>query len=107
MPEQYDPNVHHWRSVRLAGYDYSQEGWYFVTICTQERRYMFGAIVGNLVQVNDAGLMIESWWKKLASKFPIVQIDGYIVMPTHFHGIVNVGAAPCGRPDISISCPDF
>jgi len=83
--------------MRLEGY-YSQEGWYFITICTQDRRCMFGEIIGNRVQLNDAGLMVESWWRKLAGKFPIVQTDEYVVMPNHFHGIINVGAAPCGRP---------
>jgi len=100
MSEKYSPNVHHRRSMRLEGYDYSQEGRYFITICTQGRRCMFGEIIGDRVQLNDAGLVIESWWRKLADKFPIVQTDEYVVMPNHFHGIVNVGAAPCGRPDI-------
>lgn len=100
MPEKYDPNVHHRCSMRLAGYDYSQKGWYFVTICTQDRRCMFGVIAGSRMDLNDAGLMIESWWKKLTGKFPIVRTDGYIVMPNHFHGIINVGAAPCGRPNV-------
>ncbi len=86
--------------MRLDGYDYSQEGWYFITICTQDRRCVFGQIIGDRMQLNDAGVMIESWWKKLAGKFPIVQTDEYVVMPNHFHGIINVGAAPCGRPSI-------
>ena len=98
MSEKYSPNVHHRRSMRLEGYDYSQEGWYFITICTQDRRCMFGEMVGCRVQLNDAGLMIESWWMIMTGKFPVVQTDEYVVMPNHFHGIVNVGAAPCGRP---------
>ena len=84
--------------MRIVGYDYSQEGWYFITICTQDRRCIFGEIIGNRVQLNEAGLMVESWWSKLAGKFPIVQTEEYVVMPNHFHGIINVGAAPCGRP---------
>ena len=100
MSEKYDPNVHHRRSMRLDGYDYSQEGWYFITICTQDRRCMFGQIIGDRMQLNDAGVMIESWWKKLTGKFPIVRTDEYVVMLNHFHGIVNVGAVPCGRPSI-------
>ncbi|MEK7993957.1 MAG: transposase [Planctomycetota bacterium] len=103
MAEKYDPNVHHRRSVRLAGYDYSQEGWYFITICTQDRRCMFGAIIGDRMQLNAAGLMVESWGRKLTDKFPVIQTDESIVMPNHFHGIINVGAAPCGRPDIDES----
>lgn len=101
MSEKYDPDVHHRRSMRLSGYDYSQEGWYFITICTQDRRCMFGLITGNQVNLNGAGLMVQSWWGKLTGKFPLVQTDAYIVMPNHFHGIISVGAAPCGRPDIN------
>jgi len=100
MSDKYDPKAHHRRSIRLDGYDYSQESWYFVTVCTQDRRCIFGEIIEDRMQLNDAGLMIESWWKKLADKFPIIQTDEYIVMPNHFHGIVYVGAAPCGRPII-------
>ena len=59
---------------------------------------MFGVIADDCMCVNSAGAMIGSWWRKVAAKFPITQIHEYIVMPNHFHGIVNVGAAPCGRP---------
>ncbi len=99
MSSEYDPNIHHRRSIRLPCYDYSQEGWYFVTICTQNRLCLFGEIMKGRMQLNKAGLMTEAWWKKLADKFPNVQIDEYVVMPNHFHGIIIVGAAPCGRPD--------
>jgi putative transposase len=100
MSDKYDPKVHHRCSIRLDGYDYSQEGWYFITICAQDQRCIFGRIIGDRMQVNDAGAMIEFWWKKLTDKFPIVRTDEYVVMPNHFHGIINVGAAPCGRPII-------
>ncbi len=103
MSSEYDPNINHRRSIRLPGYDYSQEGWYFVTICTQNRLCLFGEIIQDRMQLNEAGLMIEAWWRKLVGKFPNVQPDEYVVMPNHFHGIMNVGAAPCGRPDNEIS----
>jgi len=64
---------------------------------------MYGAIIEDHIQLNAAGSMVESWWRELAGKFPIVQTDEYIVMPNHFHGIVNVGAALCGRPNIDAS----
>lgn len=103
MSERYDPNVHHRRSVRLSGYDYSEEGWYFITVCTQDRRCMFGVIIEDHMQLNAAGSMVESWWTELTGKFPIIRTDEYIVMPNHFHGIINVGAALCGRPNIDAS----
>jgi len=100
MPEKYDPNIHHRRSIRIPSYDYSQEGWYFVTICTQNRKYMFGEIVKNQMRLNNAGFMVKTWWQKVTNKFPSVQTDEYVVMPNHFHGIINiVGATLCGRPE--------
>lgn len=100
MPSEYDPNIHHRRSIRLPGYDYSQEGWYFITICTQNRLCLFGEIIEDRMRLEEAGLMIDLWWRKLPGKFKNVQMDKYVVMPNHLHGIIMVGAAPRGRPDI-------
>ena len=60
----YNPQIHHRRSIRLQGYDYSQFGVYFVTICLQERACLLGRIVEDVMQCNDAGRMIEHWRKK-------------------------------------------
>jgi len=104
MPEKYDPNIHHRRSIRIPGYDYSQDGWYFVTICTQSRKDMFGEIVKDQMRLNNAGFMVKAWWQKVTGKFPSVQTDEYVVMPNHFHGIINiVGATLCGRPDADMA----
>jgi len=101
MPEKYDPNIHHRRSIRIPGYDYSQDGWYFVTICTQNRKYMFGEIVKDQMRLNNAGFIVKTWWQKVTNKFLSVQTDEYVVMPNHFHGIINiVGANPCSRPTL-------
>ena len=96
---KYDPNKHHRRSIRLKGYDYTQAGAYFVTICTQHRECFFGEIIDGAMQLNDAGQMVEKWWAELTHKFPSVETDEYIVMPNHFHGIiVIVGADLCVCP---------
>jgi len=60
-PEKYDPNIHHRRSIRLPGYDYSQDGWYFITICTQNQKNMFGEIVKDQMRLNNAGSMVKTW----------------------------------------------
>jgi len=99
MSKKYDPNIHHRRSIRLSGYDYSEDGWYFVTICTQKRKYMFGKIVNEQMRLNSAGFMVKTWWQKIPNKFPSIQTDEYVVMPNHFHGIIAVGATLRGRPD--------
>ncbi len=56
----YNPNIHHRRSIRLKGYDYSQAGLYFVTINVQDRKHLFGKIVNGEMIINDAGQMVET-----------------------------------------------
>ncbi|QFY91129.1 transposase [Magnetovirga frankeli] len=101
---KYDPAIHHRRSIRLQGYDYSQAGAYFVTLCTQDRECLFGDIVNGEMRMNDAGKMIQAVWDEIPANYPGVDIDSFIVMPNHIHGIVViVGAAPRGRPDSAYS----
>ena len=100
---RYDSERHYRRSIRLRGYDYGQVGAYFVTVCTQNRDYLFGAVVDEEMRLNDAGRMIEEWWFELNRKFTTVETDKFVVMPNHFHGIVaiadvNVGADLCVGP---------
>ena len=87
---RYDPLRRHRRSIRLKGYNYARPGAYFVTICVQGRLCLLGEIVGGDMARNDAGRMVEEWWRKLPDKFPIVEIDQYIVMPNHMHGIIVI-----------------
>jgi putative transposase len=83
--------MRHRESPRLSGYDYSQEGAYFVTVCVQGRLYLFGKIVDGNMRLNPAGQIIGKWWKELKRKFPSLKIDDYyVVMPNHFHGIVFI-----------------
>ena len=100
----------HRRSLRLAHYDYSQAGRYFVTVCIEGRRCLLGEIVDEEMRLNDVGKMVEKWWKELENKFPSIEIDAFMTMPNHFHGILvidqcpgtrrNVGAALRGRPEV-------
>ncbi|MCR4418000.1 MAG: hypothetical protein NUV92_09700 [Ignavibacteria bacterium] len=99
---KYDPSKHHRRSIRLKGYDYSQAGAYFVTICTKNRECLFGTIENGKMVLNDAGKMIEKWYFKLPNKFPDIRCDEYIIMPNHIHFIIiNVGADNHVCPDNS------
>jgi len=86
----YDPNVHHRRSVRLAGYDYSQCGAYFVTICAYNHKRLFGNIVNEKMQLNEIGVMVKHAWEYLPKKYPYVSIDEFVIMPNHFHGILII-----------------
>lgn len=92
---KYNPEIHHRRSIRLKGYDYSSEGGYFVTICVQNREYLFGEIKNREMALNDAGTMIQQWYYRLEEKFPDIRCDEHIIMPDHFHAIImNVGPGP-------------
>jgi len=93
-----DPDLHHRRSIRLQGYDYSWPGAYFVTVCLKSPECLLGEVIGEEARLNDVGRMIKSWWVKLPVKYPTVGIDEFVIMPNHFHGIVVAGATPCGRP---------
>jgi REP element-mobilizing transposase RayT len=85
-----DNNGRNRRSIRLKGYDYTQAGAYFVTLCTQERAYLFGEVVDGEMRLNDAGKMIERWWNELNNKFPQSKTDAHRVMPNHFHGVIAI-----------------
>ena len=78
------------RSIRLKGYDYSQPGAYFVTICVQDGEHLFGRVVDGEMRMNDAGKMVKRWWLELNRKFHTICTDVYVVMPNHFHGIVMI-----------------
>jgi REP element-mobilizing transposase RayT len=87
---KFDPRIHHRRSIRLKGYDYRQAGGYFVTMVTQGRDMLFGEVVNGEMILNDAGEMIVRWWLELPNKFPNVNVDIFVVMPNHFHGIIFI-----------------
>ena len=100
----FNPNKHHRRSIRLAGYDYVAEGWYFITICVQDKECVFGEIVENNMILNITGKIIDYHWRKLPKHFENIELDQYQIMPNHFHGIIYiVGAKHSGEKD-AIKC---
>ena len=94
----YDPNKHHRRSIRLKGFDYTRENAYFVTICTQNQACLFGEIVNGQIRLNDAGRVAQMMWKAIPAHFPHVEIDAWIVMPNHVHGIIIIVGATHASP---------
>jgi len=79
------------KNPRLPGYDYSQAGAYFVTICTKNRKWFLGEIRKGVMRPSKAGKMVLSVWQKLPDRFPNMSIDEHIVMPNHLHGVVIIG----------------
>ena len=79
---------HHRRSIRLRGFDYTSHGAYFVTIVTDGRRQLFGRIIGDEMRLNAAGRIVAEEWQRSGELRSNVEIDAFVVMPNHFHGIV-------------------
>ena len=95
MPKSgYDPGRHQRRSIRLKGYDYTQAGAYFVTICTWNREALFGDVLGGHMQLNAYGRVAATMWERISRHFPHVQLDAWVVMPNHVHGIIFIVEAP-------------
>ncbi|NOX87354.1 MAG: hypothetical protein GXO86_15585 [Chlorobi bacterium] len=90
----YNPKIHHRRSIRLKGYDYSQKGKYYITICVQNRKCLFGKTTDKKMMLNDSGKMIEKWYFELENKYPNVKCREYVVMPNHFHCIIEIMGNP-------------
>ncbi len=85
------------QSIRIPGYDYSQPGIYFVTVCSYQRRSIFGSVTEGEVFLQAEGLIVMEEWLRTEMIRPNVKIDTSIVMPNHFHGIVHITKRPIGR----------
>src|SRR3989304_1368989 len=89
---KYDPQLHHRRSIRLSGYDYSQPGAYFVTMCTYNRELS--------LEAEEVKEIVRSAWNSLPARFPHVMLDEFVMMPNHIHGIIilsPMAEAPAGK----------
>ncbi|MBF0203642.1 MAG: transposase [Desulfamplus sp.] len=82
------------QSIRLKKYDYSQSGFYFVTICTEDKIHRFGDITGGNMQLNEFGKIIIEQWNNLPNRFSNIKLDQFITMPNHIHGIIQIVGAP-------------
>lgn len=88
----YDPFRHHRRSIRLAGYDYTTSGVYFVTCCTRNRECVFGDVIDGAMEINALGRVVVDTWNALPSHYPDIILDEMQLMPNHLHAnLVVVG----------------
>ena len=78
------------RSIRLKGYDYTRPGAYFVTLCAHERACLFGAIVDGAMRLNGYGEVVREEWLRTAALHSHVELDAFVVMPNHMHGIIII-----------------
>ena len=91
------------KTNRLKGYDYAQAGAYFVTICAQDRACLFGSISNGKMRLNDIGNIVAEEWMKTGEIRIGMELDAWVVMPNHFHGIIVIvdsrrRGGPAGRP---------
>jgi REP element-mobilizing transposase RayT len=77
-------------SARLPGWDYSNPGYYFVTVCTYDRGHLFGQILDGKMRLTEYGEIVFDEWLKSFDIRPELKRDEFILMPNHFHGIVNI-----------------
>lgn len=114
--QNYNPQIHHRRSIRLKGYDYSQAGLYFITICCHNRKHIFGQIAfpqssvgANCIRpksisqenhippemiLNQFGQIAYNEWIKTPEIRPNVELGEFIIMPNHFHAIIRILHSP-------------
>ena len=79
------------RSIRLKGYDYSSDGAYFVTICTEYSKFDFGIIINSKMKFTRIGEIAKQYWQKIPEHFKNIKLDEFTVMPNHVHGIIVIG----------------
>ena len=95
------------KSIRLKNYDYSQENYYFITICTVNRECLFGKIENYEIQLNRLGQIVAMEWENIAKRYENIILDEYVVIPNHLHGIIqilpSVGAPLAGAQESMVN----
>lgn len=78
------------RPNRLKSYDYNQQGYYYLTICTKNRMDFFGEISNGIMHPSKMGLIADEYWNAITIYFNSIELDEYIIMPDHIHGIIKI-----------------
>jgi putative transposase len=89
------------RSLRLPGYDYSQAGAYFITVCTHDRIMLFGEVIDCGMRLNESGTIVQQAWDDLPTHYHGIDTDAFIIMPNHVHGIIVLADQSEPRPTLS------
>ena len=84
----FNPEKHHRKSIRLKDFDYASPGAYFITICVFQRECVLGEIIDGEMILSSAGERTLEIWNGLPSRFPTVELDAFVIMPNHVHGIL-------------------
>jgi REP element-mobilizing transposase RayT len=100
---KFDPEKHHRQSIRLRDYNYSQPGYYFLTICTYKKQCWFGEIKNDQMYINQIGKIVANEWLNTPKIRPNFQLDEWVIMPNHLHGIVIINERISGLVDEKIT----
>jgi REP element-mobilizing transposase RayT len=91
---------HNRQSIRIPGFDYSQPGSYYVTICAHQRERLFGSIRNGVMVLNEYGRVVADAWVHTSIVRPNIELGDWIIMPDHIHGIIQIVADENGNPDV-------
>ena len=96
-------------SARLQSWDYGADGAYFITICTQNRRHLFGKVVNGEMQLNELGKLAEKYWLEIPNHFSFIELGNFVIMPNHTHGIliIDVHTPNVQTPKLGVSIHDI
>lgn len=89
-------NLRQRKPCRQPGIDYTRPGFYFVTICTQEKEEILGKVVGEEMELNDYGRIVQECWLVLPDHYRCCRLHEFVIMPNHVHGIIEI----IGGPDV-------
>lgn len=108
----YEPQKHHRRSIRLKGYDYTQAGAYFVTLCIRNRECLLGEIIQGIMHLSPFGRIVGKEWYRTATARRNVELDAFVIMPNHIHGIIilidtNRNPLRATQRYLPVCSPDF
>lgn len=101
----YDPAHHHRRSIRLRGYVYAQAGAYFITICARDRACIFADVRDGEALLTPIGEVVAACWAAIPNHFQAAELNAFVVMPNHIHGIVVLGHQVAGDEGTACRAP--
>ena len=90
LSKNYIPRYPNRKPQRSGDYNYSRPGYYFVTITLDNKDFIFGEIIGRNIRLNEFGKIVDKCRKDIPYHFPECKLDKYVIMPDHFHGIIQI-----------------
>ena len=93
------------KNLRMPNFDYGEPGFFFVTICTANKNNLFGSVLNGEMVLNSYGVIAGELWLEIPDHFPSVELDEFIIMPNHIHGILSL-SAKLNLPELPNKLPE-